>query len=314
MSGNDRLKLCLLLVGLAGTAIYFFWYAFKAWREKLVVEDTPASRVRSAAQGYVQLMGHGVIPPNTDLKGPLTSIPCTWWRYKIEERRSSGRSRSWTTIDGDTSAVPFILDDGTGQCLIDPRGAEVFPSARDVWYGGTEWPDVRIPDGTGVFGKLADLLLSGGNYRYTEYRLQPREPLYALGSYRSLGGILDGANVESPDRAVAELLRQWKQDQKTLLERFDSNHDGVLDGDEWEWARAAARQEVVEHMVVQSQRQPQPQTSGSCVLSKPADGRAFLLAASDGGLLARRLRWKALGGIAACLGSSAAFGWVVTHL
>jgi hypothetical protein len=308
MSGNERFKIWLLLLGLVGAAVYSFWYGFKAWRENLVVEDTPTSRVRSAAQGYLQLMGHGVIPPDEDLKGPLTGIPCTWWRYKIEERRSNGRSRSWTTTQTDVSSTPFILDDGTGQCLVDPRGAEVFPNAKDVWYGGTEWPDVRIPDGEGLFGKLADVLLSGGNYRYTEYRLQPREPVYALGAYRSPGGSVDGVSVESPDRAVAELLREWKQDQKTLLARFDLNHDGVLDGAEWEQARAAARQQVIDNMVVQ------PQTQGSSMLSKPADGRAFLLAASDGLSLSKRLRRKALGGIAACLGSTAAFGWVVTHL
>ena len=79
-------------------------------------------------------------------------------------------------MQSDTSEAPFLLDDGTGQCLIDPRGAEVFPGATDVWYGSTEWPEVRIPDGQGFFGKLADLLLAGGRYRYTEYRLQPHEP------------------------------------------------------------------------------------------------------------------------------------------
>ena len=123
--------------------------------------------------------------PGHESRGPLTRKPCTWWRYKIEERSSTGRSRGWSTVDSGTSETPFILDDGTGQCLIDPRGAEVFPAAKDVWYGSTEWPEVRIPDGQGFFGKLADLLLSGGRYRYTEYRLQPREPVCALGAFRS---------------------------------------------------------------------------------------------------------------------------------
>ena len=38
--------------------------------------------------------GRGVPPPNSANKAPLTGLPCTWWRYKIEERRYSGRSRS----------------------------------------------------------------------------------------------------------------------------------------------------------------------------------------------------------------------------
>jgi len=303
MSGNDRIKFWLLLLGVAIAAVYSFWYAFKAWRENRVVADTPTSRVRSAAQGYVEFTGHGVMLPNKETIAPLTGKPCTWWRYKIEEHRSSGRSRGWSKVDGGISEDPFVLDDGTGQCLIDPRGAEVFPVSKDVWYGSTEWPEVRIPDGQGFFGKLADVLLSGGRYRYTEYRLQPNETVCALGAYCSLGG-----GAENPEAAVAQLLREWKQDQKGLLERFDRNHDGVLDVDEWDQARAAAHQQVVERMVVQ------PQAPRFPVLSKPTDGRAFMLSASDGQALARRLRRNAAAAVATCLGSTAALVWMVTRL
>ncbi len=304
MSGIDRFKIFLLLLGLAAAAVYFFWYAIKAWRANRVIGDTPASRVRSAAQGYVELVGQGLITEKAPNKAPLTSRPCTWWQYKIEERSSVGRSRSWATIDSGTSEVPFILDDGTGQCLVDPRGAEVFPKAKDVWYGDSVWPDVRIPDGQGFFGKLADVLLSGGRYRYTEYRLQSHEPVCALGEFRSHGGI----GAEDPDRAVSELLHAWKQDQRTLLERFDRDGDGILNDDEWNLARAAARQQVLGGMLAK------PTAPAVSVLAKPADGRAFLLAASDGASLARRLRRQALTGFAACAGSSAALAWMAAHV
>ncbi len=304
MSGDVRFKIGLLLLGLAGVAAYSFWYAFKAWRANRVIGDTPASRVRSAAQGYVELVGQGLITEKTPNKAPLTSRPCTWWRYTIEERGSMGRSRRWATIDSGTSEVPFILDDGTGRCLVDPRGADVFPKAKEVWYGDSVWPDVRIPDGQNIFGKLADLLLSGGRYRYTEYRLQSHEPVCALGEFRSLGGV----GAEDPDVAVTELLHQWKQDQKTLLERFDRDRDGVLNGEEWELARTAARQQVLGGMLAK------PAAPTVSVLAKPADGRAFLLAASDGASLARRLRRQALAGFAACACSSAALAWMMAHV
>jgi hypothetical protein len=233
----------------------------------------------------------------------LSGIPCAWWRYKIEERRESGRSRGWATVQSDTSALPFILDDGTGQCLVDPRGAEVFPSEKDVWYGDTEWPEMHLPKGQGVIGRIGDLLTSLGRYRYTEYRIQPREPLYALGAYRSGAALSE----ENPEGAVAELLRTWKQDQKSLLERFDSNHDGVLDSAEWELARAEAHRQVVETMLVK------PQVTDVSVISKPKDGRVFLLSASDGESLGRKLRVRAAAGLATCMGSSALLGWLATH-
>jgi E3 Ubiquitin ligase len=303
MSDKDRLKFLFLLLAVAAAAAYSFWYAFKAWRENRLIADTPTSRVRSAAQGYVQFSGHGLLMSKEENRAPLSGIPCAWWRYKIEERRQSGRSRGWTTIQSDTSALPFILDDSTGQCVVDPRGAEVFPSATDVWYGDTEWPEMHIPGGPGVMGKIGDWLSSWGRYRYTEYRIQPHEPLYALGAYRS-GAAL---NEENPEGAVAELLRTWKQDQKSLLERFDSNHDGVLDSAEWERARAEAHRQVVETMLVK------PHAADASIMSKPKDGRAFLLSASDGESLGRRLRVRATAGLVTCLGSSALLGWLATH-
>jgi E3 Ubiquitin ligase len=302
MSGNE-FKFWLIVAGLAAAAAYSFWYAFKAWSKNRVIEDTPTSRVRSAAQGYVEISGLGVPPPKSTIKAPLTGTPCAWWRYKIEERRSSGRSRAWSTVDSGTSTEPFLLDDGTGQCLIDPRGAEVFPGASDVWYGPSEWPEVHIPDGTGVFGKLFDTFVKD-KYRYTEYRLQAREHVYAIGAFRSLGGV----SIEDPEIAAGNLLHEWKKDQAALLARFDRNHDGALSAAEWEQARAAARKQVLDGRAAEA-RPPSVN-----VLGDPMDGRAFLLAASDGETLARRFRRRALAGLGGFVGSSAALTWMLTHV
>jgi hypothetical protein len=303
MHGPDRLKFWFLAAALAGAAVYSFYYCFVSWRRNRVVGDTPTSRVRSAAQGYVEFTGRGIMPSNTANKAPLTGIPCTWWRYKIEQR-SGNRSRSWTAVQSGTSETPFLLDDGTGQGLIDPRGADVFPAASDIWYGPTDWPDgVRIPGGGGVLGWLLDSVATG-KYRYTEHRLEQHEQLYAIGSFRSLGGV----SVDSPDRAVAELLRGWKQDQTSLLARFDTDHDGVISAAEWDRARAAARQQVVAAAAAR------PEAPGINVLSKPEDGRAFLLAASDEQTLARRLRRRAAAGVAGFVASCTALTWMLTRL
>jgi len=302
MSGNG-FKFWLTAAALAAAAAYSFWYAFKAWAKNRVIEDTPTSRVRSAAQGYVEISGLSLLPPDSHIKAPLTGKPCAWWRYKIEERRSAGRSRSWFTIQSDTSAESFLLDDGTGQCLIDPRGAEVFPGASDVWYGPSEWPEVRIPDGTGIFGRLADSFMTD-KYRYTEHRLQAHEHVYAIGAFRSLGG----ASVDDPDDAVAALLHAWKKDPAALLARFDTNHDGTLSAAEWDQARAAARREVLDHRAAET-RPPSMN-----VLSDPGDGRSFLLAACDAQTLARRFRYRALAGLGGFVGSTAALAWMLLNV
>jgi hypothetical protein len=302
-------KHLLLILGLAAALAYSFWYAFKSWGKNRAIVDTPTSRIRSAAQGYVELSGRGILPADSQIRGPLTGLPCTWWRYKIEDRRhrrgpgmgSSFWSRS--SVDSGTSTVPFVLDDGTGQCLIDPRGAEVFPSVTTVWYGSEEWPQERIPGGGGVLGWLLDHIPTG-RYRYIEHRLQIQEHVCALGAFRSLGGV----SVDDPDAAVTDLLHQWKQDQAALLKRFDTNHDGALSAAEWEQARAAARKQIMDG------RAADTRTPSSNVLAEPMDGRCFLLAASEGGSLARRFRRRALAGIGGFVGSAAALTWMLTHV
>jgi E3 Ubiquitin ligase len=293
-------KILLLMLALAAALVYSFWYAFKSWAKNRTIVDTPTSRVRSAAQGYVELSGRGVLPANSRNKGPLTGLPCTWWRYEIEDRGRRGGSRS---VDSGTSVQPFVLDDGTGQCLIDPRGAEVFPSVTTVWYGSEEWPQERIPGGGGMLGWLLDRIPTG-RYRYTEHRLQIQEHVCALGAFRSEGGI----SVDDPEAAITDLLHQWKQDQAALLQRFDTNHDGTLSAAEWELARAAARKQVMDG------RAADTRTPSLHVLAEPMDGRCFLLAACEGGSLARRFRRRALGGIGGFVGSAVALTWMLTHL
>ena len=63
MSGN-RFKFWLTIIGLSAAAVYSFWYTFKSWSKNRLIEDTPTSRVRSAAQGYVELAGRGALPPD----------------------------------------------------------------------------------------------------------------------------------------------------------------------------------------------------------------------------------------------------------
>jgi len=284
-----------IVLGLAACAGYSFWYSFNCWHKNRTVANMPASRLRSAAQGYVQLDGIGLLPPDSKNKSPLTGTPCTWWSFKVEQRDREG----WSTIDSDTSSAPFLLDDGTGQCLINPCGAEVIPRATSVWYGAEAWPRGRAPPRRGLWGRLLSRIAMG-EYRYTERRLQPREPLCALGVYRSVGG----AGEQDAELAAAQLLHQWKQDQAALLARFDADRDGKLSAGEWERARAAAHAEA----------RNAPLGPSVNMLVDPMDGRAFVLAARDAAVLARGFRRRAALGIAGFVGSSAALTWMLTLL
>ncbi len=137
---------------------------------------------------------------------PLTGTICTWYEYKIEEHRQSGKNSRWDTIKKGTSDELFLIKDETGQCIIDPEGAHVTVNHNDVWYGATAHPSRgSLGSSSNRFFKIGSM----GRYRYTEKRLQTSEELYAIGLYKTVGGAGATFNI---NKDVRELIREWKTD------------------------------------------------------------------------------------------------------
>lgn len=238
--------------GLVAAVSLLAWAS--TWRRARAFDDTPTSRVASAAQGYAELQGRGRPLAGTPLLGALSHLPCLWYRYRIERRRDN----KWEHEESGESDASFILDDGSGTCVIDPEGAEVLPAHKDTW--------------------------TQGDYRHTEWRLLANEPLYALGEFHTVG-----SQDLQLDRAadVKALLADWKTQPQALL-RFDLDGDGALDMREWQLARAQARREV-DRQHREAQRQPELH-----VMRRPADDRIYMISGLPPEKLARRYRlWSA---------------------
>ncbi|HEV2110467.1 MAG TPA: hypothetical protein VGT99_03855 [Gammaproteobacteria bacterium] len=255
--------------------------AFVAWRSfrrLQVVEDTPESLIRSAAQGYIELSGLCRPMPGEPILAPLTRVRCAWWAYTVEEYVGSGKSAHWKMIKDEVSGELFYLEDSTGRCVVDPDKATVYPSAKDVWYGNTVMPEGGPGLGTSRLG---------AGFRYTEQRMLDGDPLYALGYFHTQGPVSAG----DIDEEVRQQLAAWKKDQAWLIQHFDLNHDGQVDQQEWEAARQEARRLVLEQERDNMQRPPVD------VLGNPPDGRDFILSTLPQQKLETRLRLYA----AACL-------------
>ncbi|MCQ4296907.1 E3 ubiquitin ligase family protein [Pseudomonas stutzeri] len=262
------------------------WVCISRWSRARHLLDTPTSRIRSAAQGYVELVGMLCELSVPQSVAPLTGEPCLWWRYCIEEYRSNGKRSSWSVLERGTSEAWLRLADATGECLIDPRGAEVHPAFRKVWTGS-----LRHPRGIAPSGWLS-LLSSGKRYRYTEERLHEGEPLYAIGDFRTTGGGRQGLDLSSAKR---EVIRQWKGDYAGLLQRFDSNADGQLDEHEWNRVHLAARFEAEDRHRQKSAAPEQHQ------LARPSEALPFVLSSHGEEVITRRFYWQATGGAVMCL-------------
>lgn len=184
-----------------------------AYRRARAVADTPTSKVASAAQGYVELVGTGRPLAGTPLMSPLSHVPCLWFRYTVERKDSDNK---WVTDEKGESDASFILDDGSGECLVDPEGAEMLITQKESWVQGDR--------------------------RYTEWLLIERQKIYALGQFVTRGSVdLDLSVAED----VKQLLNEWKIRPAELLQRFDLDKNGQLDLREWELARNQAKREVL---------------------------------------------------------------------
>jgi hypothetical protein len=273
------------------------WFAFRWLHLARLIEDTPTSRIRSAAQGYVELAGRGRPLGGTSNLAPLTQRPCVWWRYRIQRRVSSGsgsrRRTKWQAVTSGRSGQPFLVDDGTGECIVQPEGAEVVAGESTTWYGDTPWPT----EAPGARRSLLD----EREYRYFEERIYENEQVYALGQFRTLSA----DSQRDLDTEVAALLVEWKQDQTALAERFDADRDGRVSLEEWERVRTDARHAVVAHNL---ERPRQPARN---VLGRPQDGHLFMIAALPQADVARRYRRRAAAAFVGFTAAVYALGWLL---
>ncbi len=282
-----------LLIGIVASVAGFV-FAFIFFRRARIIEDTPTSKIRSAAQGYVELAGRGELMEGEPIIAPLTTTPCTWYRYKVEKIND----RHSRVVASGSSDELFVLVGSTGRCVIDPEGATVACKTKKMWYEFS-YPSQRNSHKSGSFlGRLS------GRYRYTEERMHPGESLYAIGMFMSVGG---GAESFNTDAEVRDVLALWKKNPAALLKHFDANGDGELDVQEWEAVRKAAYQRVRRE---QSKRSVEPPTH---IMKKPQhDNRPYLLSVYPQHELIKRYKLKAGGCLAGFFVAGSAAVWMAT--
>jgi hypothetical protein len=241
-----------LALALAAPLNLFGW--LRARRIARAIEDTPASRVATAAQGYVELHGHARPHEGVELVTPHSQLPCVWYRYLVERREGD----EWRHLDSAESEAPFDLEDGSGRCAVHPAGAHIETTHKEV----------RRQD----------------DLRHTEWVLLKGDRLYALGAFDSLRPEQLALNARVEE---GELLAEWKQDQAELHRRFDLDGDGAISPKEWMLARQAARREVARrHAQLRAE-------SARHMLSRPGDGRPYLISNLPPDKLGRRHAWLA---------------------
>ena len=236
----------IIVVGAA-----FAWHASR--RRAHLIADTPTTRIRSAAQGYVEVVGEASLFPG---QAPLAFNglpPCVWFEVVIAD------APTLTTPHGNywvrTSDEVFMLRDDTGCCVVDPDHAEIHSARQRQWS------------------------LDGSRYR-ARY-LMVGDTVHVMGELRTMRAH-DGAGERRAH--VAEILRMWKQHPKRMLQRFDRNRDGDIDTDEYQEAVKQAEQEV-------RRRERELRTHPDVhLMQAPQGDYPFILSDRDPHVLAQRFK------------------------
>lgn len=260
----------LWCLGIMAVLSLFAWYS--TLYRLHTISGTPTSRIGSAAQGYVELIGRGR-PGITPLISKLRVLPCLWYRWKVEERNAKNE---WRTLDKGESSDYFMLRDDTGECVVDPEQAEIITKHCDSW--------------------------TVGEYRYTEWKLIQDDYLYVLGEFKTVGG---SNTTVTHEELVKQVLTEWKMDNADLLRRFDLDNNGVLDMREWMLARSAAKREAEKRL---NEVLAEPDTS---FMLQPHDGRLFLISNIDQDKLALRYKLWAWAHLAIFFGVLTAIAWIL---
>ncbi len=275
---SDEITFYLIAACLVGIVCYgLFFYYLKRSR---LIEDTPTSKIRSAAQGYVELIGAVSVGEAGELTAPLSGMPCVWFDYKVQRYRESGKNGHWHTIDKGTSSHWFRIDDKTGNCVIDPQGANVITEHSRTWYGNSQTPNQDINSNNAILSAL-----QRRRFRYIEKFIYIHDIIYALGHFQSLGG---GRHIPSNHKMTGEVIRQWKKKYDWILEKFDKDGNGEIDLQEWEQVRKAASQEA------DKRRDDMSKMPAMHILGKtPNKQYPFILSTHSQKTLAKRFRYYA---------------------
>jgi len=275
---NPEMGFFLLFI--LGLSLFGFERFLRLQARRRLIQDTPTSRIRSAAQGYVELEGYATASPSSPVFSPLTHTECVWYQFKVEERETDNKGNThWKTVRSGTSSHLFLLDDNTGECVIDPDKAVVEPAHKRVW--------------------------TTGDYRYTEELIHPHEQLYALGWLKSYEPM-----QSSPHDWVRDEVIAWKSDPSKRRE-FDANGDGELDAEEFAALRAEAERAALAAYQAELHERSM---AGQTHMLNAADpqGRPLILSSHPQHKLAARLHRHAWLWLAAGLAALGLFVYLVT--
>lgn len=215
LSSNSSFPWYWPLIGaLAG--MYLFYRGFQLLQRKRLILNTPASKIRSASMGLVEVSGLAAGPYT--IIAPVTGLPCYYYRTIAWQWKQSGKNGKWEKVADESLHVPFYLDDNTGRVLVDPQGAEmeIHRDFHDEFSHSIFSSGLDIP--ANVFSFLGRNGISDDQkLKVEEYCIKPKNALFVLGTLAENHGL----------EVTATPVRSLTTDQHTVSFRMPISLGGL---------------------------------------------------------------------------------------
>ncbi len=197
------------LVGVVG-GLYLFIVGFRLLARKHLIADTPTSRINSASMGLVEVSGRATAAYT--IPAAITGNTCLLYRTVAWQQGESRRRNEWDKIAEENQHVPFFLDDGTGQLLVDAQGAEL-DLERDYRgeFDASPFSIIGLPDQVSSF-LARNGVTAQRRIRIEEWTIKPDEDLFVVATLAENVGAqfspLDSRAGDDPKSLAApEIIR-----------------------------------------------------------------------------------------------------------
>jgi hypothetical protein len=173
-------------VAIAG-GLYFFFTGFRLLARKHLLLSTPASKIRSAALGLVEV--NGVVAGPYTMPAPITGKPCFLYHTTAWQQRGDKKDE-WEKVADETLHLPFFIDDSTDQLLIEPLGADLdlHRDLREEYGASFFFLQDDVPPRVSVFLSRHGIVPTR-RLRIEERSIKPQDSLFIAGTLTENPGV-----------------------------------------------------------------------------------------------------------------------------
>lgn len=205
---------CIFAVISIILALYFY---FKYNKIVVLIQDTKTSKITTLKQGFAEITGK-IEKKDGLLTSPMSRKPCVYYRFKVEEKRSSGKNSHWKRIIDDEKYVRFFISDNSGKAIVDCYKAK-FNFDTDVKGNSGTFKDAT-PEMVEALNKYgySDEGMFGFNktLRYKEIFLEEGDNAYLLGEVTQMEGYFPVfSKASSPfyiaDKPEEQIVKQYQK-------------------------------------------------------------------------------------------------------